>query len=130
MDGGAALDREPSRNPANAIVLDLMMSGEDGPTSGRLCEVAPEDDDQGQLRQDGSVAPSGRSPLPFVILGLVPEDLRRCISPIATLPVRRPLCGPVKPSKQILGTSPRMTPQPFATALPCPQPGKSSPISR
>jgi two-component system phosphate regulon response regulator OmpR len=30
VDGGAALDREISRNPADAIVLDLMMSGEDG----------------------------------------------------------------------------------------------------
>ena len=30
VDGGAALDRELSRNPADAIVLDLMMSGEDG----------------------------------------------------------------------------------------------------
>lgn len=30
VDGGAALDRELSRNPADAIVLDLMMPGEDG----------------------------------------------------------------------------------------------------
>jgi len=30
VDGGAALDRELSRNPADAIVLDLMMAGEDG----------------------------------------------------------------------------------------------------
>ena len=30
VDGGAALDRELSRTPADAIVLDLMMSGEDG----------------------------------------------------------------------------------------------------
>ena len=30
VDGGAALDREIARNPADAIVLDLMMSGEDG----------------------------------------------------------------------------------------------------
>ncbi len=30
VEGGAALDRELSRNPADAIVLDLMMSGEDG----------------------------------------------------------------------------------------------------
>jgi len=30
VDGGGALDRELSRNPADAIVLDLMMSGEDG----------------------------------------------------------------------------------------------------
>jgi len=30
VDGGPALDRELSRNPADAIVLDLMMSGEDG----------------------------------------------------------------------------------------------------
>lgn len=30
VDGGAALDRELSRNPADAVVLDLMMSGEDG----------------------------------------------------------------------------------------------------
>lgn len=30
VDSGAALDREISRNPADAIVLDLMMSGEDG----------------------------------------------------------------------------------------------------
>jgi two-component system phosphate regulon response regulator OmpR len=30
VDGGAALDRELSRSPADAIVLDLMMSGEDG----------------------------------------------------------------------------------------------------
>jgi len=30
VDGGAALDRELSRNPTDAIVLDLMMSGEDG----------------------------------------------------------------------------------------------------
>lgn len=30
VDGGAALDRELSRRPADAIVLDLMMSGEDG----------------------------------------------------------------------------------------------------
>ncbi|MCZ8375792.1 MAG: response regulator [Beijerinckiaceae bacterium] len=30
VDGGAALDRELSRNPADAIVLDLMISGEDG----------------------------------------------------------------------------------------------------
>lgn len=30
VDGGTALDRELSRNPADAIVLDLMMSGEDG----------------------------------------------------------------------------------------------------
>ncbi len=30
VDGGAALDRELSRNPADAIVLDHMMSGEDG----------------------------------------------------------------------------------------------------
>jgi two-component system phosphate regulon response regulator OmpR len=30
VDGGAALDRELSRSPADAIVLDLMLSGEDG----------------------------------------------------------------------------------------------------
>jgi two-component system phosphate regulon response regulator OmpR len=30
VDGGTALDREVSRTPADAIVLDLMMSGEDG----------------------------------------------------------------------------------------------------
>lgn len=30
VDGGAALDRELSRNPADAIVLDLMIAGEDG----------------------------------------------------------------------------------------------------
>ncbi|AVO47214.1 DNA-binding response regulator [Phreatobacter cathodiphilus] len=30
VDGGGALDRELSRNPTDAIVLDLMMSGEDG----------------------------------------------------------------------------------------------------
>jgi len=30
VDSGAALDRELSRNPADVIVLDLMMSGEDG----------------------------------------------------------------------------------------------------
>jgi len=30
VEGGAALDRELARNPADAIVLDLMMSGEDG----------------------------------------------------------------------------------------------------
>lgn len=30
VEGGAALDRELSRNPADAIVLDLMMQGEDG----------------------------------------------------------------------------------------------------
>lgn len=30
VDGGAALDRELSRNPTDVIVLDLMMSGEDG----------------------------------------------------------------------------------------------------
>lgn len=30
VDGGAALDREVARNPADAIVLDLMMPGEDG----------------------------------------------------------------------------------------------------
>lgn len=30
VDGGTALDRELSRSPADAIVLDLMMSGEDG----------------------------------------------------------------------------------------------------
>lgn len=30
VDSGAALDRELARNPADAIVLDLMMSGEDG----------------------------------------------------------------------------------------------------
>lgn len=30
VDGGASLDREVSRNPADAIVLDLMMPGEDG----------------------------------------------------------------------------------------------------
>lgn len=30
VDGGAALDRELSRNPADAIVLDLMIPGEDG----------------------------------------------------------------------------------------------------
>lgn len=30
VDGGMALDREVSRNPADAIVLDLMMPGEDG----------------------------------------------------------------------------------------------------
>ena len=30
VDGGTSLDRELSRNPADAIVLDLMMSGEDG----------------------------------------------------------------------------------------------------
>jgi len=30
VDGGTALDRELSRTPADAIVLDLMMSGEDG----------------------------------------------------------------------------------------------------
>lgn len=30
VDGGAALDRELSRSPPDAIVLDLMMSGEDG----------------------------------------------------------------------------------------------------
>ena len=30
VDGGTALDRELSRKPADAIVLDLMMSGEDG----------------------------------------------------------------------------------------------------
>ena len=30
VDGGTALDRELSRNPADAIVLDLMMPGEDG----------------------------------------------------------------------------------------------------
>ncbi len=30
VGGGAELDRELSRNPTNAIVLDLMMSGEDG----------------------------------------------------------------------------------------------------
>ena len=30
VEGGAALDRELARNPADAIVLDLMMSGEGG----------------------------------------------------------------------------------------------------
>lgn len=30
VEGGSALDRELSRTPADAIVLDLMMSGEDG----------------------------------------------------------------------------------------------------
>lgn len=30
VDGGTVLDRELSRSPADAIVLDLMMSGEDG----------------------------------------------------------------------------------------------------
>jgi len=30
VEGGTALDRELARNPADAIVLDLMMSGEDG----------------------------------------------------------------------------------------------------
>ncbi len=30
VEGGAALDRELSRNPADAIVLDLMMPGDDG----------------------------------------------------------------------------------------------------
>lgn len=30
VDGGGALDRELSRNPTDAIVLDLMMAGEDG----------------------------------------------------------------------------------------------------
>lgn len=30
VEGGAALDRELSRTPADAVVLDLMMSGEDG----------------------------------------------------------------------------------------------------
>lgn len=30
VDGGTALDRELSRNPADVIVLDLMMPGEDG----------------------------------------------------------------------------------------------------
>lgn len=30
VEGGAALDRELSRNPADAIVLDLMIPGEDG----------------------------------------------------------------------------------------------------
>lgn len=30
VEGGSGLDRELSRNPADAIVLDLMMSGEDG----------------------------------------------------------------------------------------------------
>jgi two-component system, OmpR family, phosphate regulon response regulator OmpR len=30
VDGGAALDRELSRSPADAVVLDLMLSGEDG----------------------------------------------------------------------------------------------------
>lgn len=30
VDGGTALDRELARNPADAIVLDLMMAGEDG----------------------------------------------------------------------------------------------------
>jgi len=30
VDGGSGLDRELSRNPADAIVLDLMMTGEDG----------------------------------------------------------------------------------------------------
>ena len=30
VDGGTALDRELSRGPADAIVLDLMLSGEDG----------------------------------------------------------------------------------------------------
>jgi len=30
VDGGSALDRELLRNPADAIVLDLMMPGEDG----------------------------------------------------------------------------------------------------
>lgn len=30
VDGGTALDREMARSPADAIVLDLMMSGEDG----------------------------------------------------------------------------------------------------
>ena len=30
VEGGAALDRELSRSPADAIVLDLMLSGEDG----------------------------------------------------------------------------------------------------
>ena len=30
VDGGTALDRELSRTPADALVLDLMMSGEDG----------------------------------------------------------------------------------------------------
>ena len=30
VDGGAALERELTRNPPDAIVLDLMMPGEDG----------------------------------------------------------------------------------------------------
>jgi two-component system, OmpR family, phosphate regulon response regulator OmpR len=30
VDGGASLDRELSRSPADAVVLDLMLSGEDG----------------------------------------------------------------------------------------------------
>lgn len=40
VDGGAALDRELSRNPADAIVLDLMMSGEDGLTICRRLRAA------------------------------------------------------------------------------------------
>ena len=45
VDGGAALDRELSRSPADAIVLDLMMSGEDGLT---ICR---------RLRASGDMTP-------------------------------------------------------------------------
>lgn len=45
VDGGAALYRELSRNPADAIVLDLMMSGEDGLT---ICR---------RLRASGDMTP-------------------------------------------------------------------------
>ena len=40
VEGGAALDRELSRNPADAVVLDLMMSGEDGLTVCRRLRAA------------------------------------------------------------------------------------------
>lgn len=40
VEGGAALDRELARRPADAIVLDLMMSGEDGLTICRRLRAA------------------------------------------------------------------------------------------
>lgn len=40
VDGGAALDRELQRNPADAVVLDLMMPGEDGLTIIRRLRAA------------------------------------------------------------------------------------------
>lgn len=45
VEGGAALDRELSRNPVDAIVLDLMMPGEDGLA---ICR---------RLRADGDMTP-------------------------------------------------------------------------